>query len=383
MKGSIHYRKDAGWWFVLWYDPATQKGAKIVWYKGERMYHRKMAEKLLAVMQSDIEQGTFRLERYTQKGWTDVVPYLYEWLKAVGPTLKPGTLKDYQNSVRNHLEPFFTQHPFQLHEIQYDVLLKLLNSIKREGKGKFNVMMCLHACLKHALLSHRIIAMPVFPERKRYNIVKQPPKWLPSDRQDAIIKAIPEDHQLIFWFLKYHLRRPGEAMALHKSDYDFRAETFLIRRGISARKVVEFTKTNKAHVVPAHSAFLEKMKTLPVWHDPTSPFFFTCRTSRSEGHRYTDTILNKLWNEAASKCGETLSLYDGTKKSTAGQMVNELGYSLSELKEAGDWADIRSVESYAQIEVARRRELLEGRGRIVRLNEGKKKALSRNYPKSR
>ncbi|MFZ5562869.1 MAG: hypothetical protein ACOZBW_02380, partial [Thermodesulfobacteriota bacterium] len=33
MKGSIHYRKDAGWWFVLWYDPATQKGEKIVWYK--------------------------------------------------------------------------------------------------------------------------------------------------------------------------------------------------------------------------------------------------------------------------------------------------------------------------------------------------------------
>ena len=168
MKGSIHYRKDRGYWYVQWYTP--EKTYKISRYKGEMMYHKKIARKLLSVMQSDFENDVFRIEKFTKKGWTDTIPYLKQWLKTIKSELSPATYKDYSNSIRNHLAPFFREHQFQLHEIQYDVLRKLLSSINRSGKGKANVMYCLHACMMYAWKSQRIPAMPPFPEKKLYDI---------------------------------------------------------------------------------------------------------------------------------------------------------------------------------------------------------------------
>jgi hypothetical protein len=101
-------------------------------------------------MQADVENGTFRIEKYKGDQWTDVIPYLEVWLETIKATLSPATLKDYQNSIKNHLNPFFRENPVQLHEIQYDLLLKLLNFIQRSGKGKANVMYCLHRCLVFA-----------------------------------------------------------------------------------------------------------------------------------------------------------------------------------------------------------------------------------------
>ena len=141
-----------------WWDKASQKEYRIEKYPGHGpMYQTSLierhdngkilADKLLAMMQSDVERGVFHIEKYT-KQQTDVIPYLNSWIEAVKATLSPATEKDYRNSIRNHLEPFFSDHPYQLHEIQYDVLVMLLNSIARKGKGKANVMYCLHAALE-------------------------------------------------------------------------------------------------------------------------------------------------------------------------------------------------------------------------------------------
>ena len=64
MKGSIHFRKDRGVWFVQWYDRLTKKRHMIYRYKGELMYSVKIARKLLSLMQSDYESGVFRIEKY-------------------------------------------------------------------------------------------------------------------------------------------------------------------------------------------------------------------------------------------------------------------------------------------------------------------------------
>ncbi len=76
MKGSIYFRKDRGVWFVQWYNKPDGKTYKIYRYKGELMYRKRIAEKLLAAIQGDTENGVFRIEKYTGKGWTDTVPYL-------------------------------------------------------------------------------------------------------------------------------------------------------------------------------------------------------------------------------------------------------------------------------------------------------------------
>lgn len=376
MKGNVRYRKDRGYWVVDWYDSSIGRGREIAYYKGERIYHQKLAQKLLSVMQSDFENGTFRIEKYSGKGWTDVVPYMEEWIEEVKPTLAPATYKDYKNSIKNHLKPFFMKHKFQLHEIQYDILVKLLNEINRVGKGKFNVMMVLHACLKFAKRSRRIAVMPEFPEKRLYRMEKKPVDWLSSETQEKVINAIPKEHQPFFWFLKYHWRRPGEAMAIHIEDYDEDKDCFIIRRGISSRKVVNFTKTRKIHVIPCHSEFKPYLKQAikdRIENELFSPYLFTCKSSRKKGKRYTDTIYRKIWYAACDKVGiKHIWPYHGTKTSSASQFMNELHGNRSELQVGGDWADIRSTESYAQAELSTKREILERGSNVIKLSERKK-----------
>ena len=160
------------------------------------MYHRKIAEKCLAMVQADYENylaglGAFRIEKYTGKGWTDVIEYFEEWLKTKKKK-KPATYKGYSSYFTNWIKPFFKQHPVMLHEIQLDTLDKLLAYVRLSPKGKYNVMNCFHAFMDYAWRSKRIPEMPPFPKKSDYGLVEPTIKWLPEDRQMKIIFAIPE-----------------------------------------------------------------------------------------------------------------------------------------------------------------------------------------------
>jgi len=331
-----------------------------------------LADKLLKAMQGDVENGVFRLEKFTRNE-TDVIPYLWRWLESVQDTLAPATYKDYRNSIKNHLAPFFLTKLLQLHEIQYDTIKELIGKINRVGKGKFNVVNCLRACLMYAWRSKRIAAMPAFPMKKDYRIVEPVIRWLPSRRQEAVINSIPIEHQPIFWWLKFHLRRPGEACALLKEDYD--QGIFLVQRGISARQKHNRTKTGSIYTVPCVEAFekwidFEEKKQRQ--YGIISTHFFVNPHARNKDKHYKIEFLEKLWNKACEACGEEIDLYRGTKTSTASQMVNEKSYTLDEVQIAGDWKSRESVKKYAKVEVSARKALLEGK--IVKLVANKDKA---------
>ena len=232
MSGSIYYREDRGIYAVSWYDKATKKKHSIYRYNGELMYHEKIAEKCLANIQSEYEkylrgESAFRIEKYTGKGWTDVIEYFQEWLK-IKKNKKPATYKGYLSYFENWIKPFFEQHPVMLHEVKLDTLYQLLEFIKLSGKGKYNVMNCFHAFMVFAWRSERIPEVPPFPEKSEFGLVQPTIKWLPEERQMNIISAIPEVHRPIFLWLKYHLRRPSEACALKKEDYDLFNNIFTI-----------------------------------------------------------------------------------------------------------------------------------------------------------
>ncbi len=355
----IGYAKNVDRYFVAWYDEERRKTRKIYRYKGQCLESRRMAEKLLSVMQGDVENGTFFIEKYIRTE-CEVVPYIRKWLQSVKDTLAPATYKDYSNSIENHLVPFFQTKNIELQEIQYDTLMELLGTINREGKGKRNVMSCLHTCLDYAWRSRRIATVPPFPKKKAYNIVEPAIEWLPSERQEKIINAIPLEHQPIFWWLKYHLRRPGEAMALHKED--FSGSEFFIRRGFSDRKEIDRTKTGEIHRVPVVSGFepylqieREKQKLIGI----ISPYFFVHPNGKKEGKHYTDVTMRTLWGAACKKTGERIRMYSGLKHSTASQLINECGYNLHDVQIAGDWARLDSVKRYGKVEVSARLAILE------------------------
>jgi hypothetical protein len=369
MKGTISLRGDVKvpYWYISW--PEGKKRYKITTYLGESepMYQthpqkkhdlgHKKAEKLLALMQGDVERGVFRIEKYTGGRLTDTVPYLESWMEDRRPNLTPGGYTKYRTAVKNYLIPFFEQNPIMLHEIQYDTLVKLMNWIKGSGKHKKNVVDVLKTCLRFAWKSHRILAVPPFPEKKLYDIQKNPPVWLPSERHQKVMEALPDEHKPIFYWLYLHLRRPGEACALHRVDYDRDTDTFTIRRGISNGQVVDRTKTGDIHEIPCAAAFKPYMEQLP----QLGQYFFTCRESKSEGKRYTEKLLRKYWSAACEKVGEDIDVYRGTKTSRASQMVNEEGVSMSDLQIAGDWSSMSSVTSYARANIAKKRAVLDGK----------------------
>lgn len=297
---------------------------------------------------------------WTGKLRSDTIPYLNEWLGEARKTITPATVKDYENSINNHLTPWFEKNPYQLHELQYDVLCRLLNDIARTGKGKRNVMYCLRGCLIHAYKSQRIPSMPVFPEASKYNIIDPIIQWLPEERQIKVIRAIPIEHQPIFWWLKYHLRRPSEAMALYKEDYDVQQDAFLIRRTFSAKKLIEQTKTRKQHLIPCHSEFKKIMGTINI--NAESPFFFTNPHGKLKGKHYQLDYLAIVWKKACKQVGEDIDMYSGLKHSSCSQYVNEKGYSIDEVQMMTDHARRESVKRYVNVQLDAKRRLMEGKG---------------------
>lgn len=63
MAGSIVFEKDRGRYKVNWYHGSHKRTYAIRRYKGEYLYHPRVAQKLLARMQSDVEDGTYKAKR--------------------------------------------------------------------------------------------------------------------------------------------------------------------------------------------------------------------------------------------------------------------------------------------------------------------------------
>jgi len=200
--------------------------------------------------------------------------------------------------------------------------------------------------------------MPEFPEKRRYMIEPKVIDAVPEARQIAIINAIPIEHQPIFWWLKYHLRRPSEAMALHREDYDPIRDCFIIRRSFSNKRLVQFTKTHQIHFIPRHPDF-----TIPK-PEIISPYYFTHKTSRMEGKRYQHDFLVDLWNKAAKSCGETIRMYAGLKHSSCTAFINEQGGTVDELQMLTDHARRDSVLKYADVKLETKRRI---QGKVLKM----------------
>ena len=359
VSGSVQKRKDTGAFYVAWYDPATEKRYKIYRYRGEKIFSKSTALKLLGQMQGDVEKGVFNIENYTGNQ-TDVIPFLDEWIDCIALGLSPATLKGYKSYIKCHIKPFFTANPIPLVEVRLDVLTKLLNSMAgKSGAFKLKVMYCMHSALDYAWRAGKIIAVPPFPKRNLYQIQDPEIKWLPSDRQQRVLDAIPNEHKPIFYWLKYHLRRPAEAMALHREDYRKIDDVFIVRRSISARIVIERTKTSQIHYAPCVDAFrpyLNQALKTPI----ISPFLFTHKRSKLEGKRYSHAVLGNILRTASEAVGEEfIGVYPFLKHSGFTQLAVEENYSDTELQIAGGHADIRSVKKYRALVMSARKRLLE------------------------
>jgi integrase len=142
---------------------------------------------------------------------------------------------------------------------------------------------------------------------------------------------------------------------LHREDY--KDGVFTIHRSISARTLVDKTKTGEIHTIPCHPDFERHLKT-ELRKPNISPFLFKNPRARKPGKRYTKESLNNIWKVACKEAGEDIDLYSGLKHSSCSQYINERGLSESELQVITDHARVESVRKYAKTKVSRVKELM-------------------------
>lgn len=363
VKGSI---EKHGKYFRVQFYHRGRKGW-LTHYDGIPLYSLELANKLRARAQEDVEaeakgEGIFRWERYTRQS-IDTLAYLWDWLEIEKPHLAKATYQGYYYAISKHLEPFFQVHPVPLRKLNYTLLMTLLNSMTGlAGKSRQNVIGTLRACLSFALKDQRITAIPPFPAQKKYNIQKPVVLWLPEERQLKVIDAIPKQHQPIFAWAKWHYRRPNEACALQKADFD--GNNFYVRWGFSAGELHPYTKTKKEFETPCDDEFRPYLEFMTKGF---SNFFFQNPRALNRERHYTVWVMRRIWKIACRKVGESIDLYQGLKHSSCCQFLNEKGGTLTELAEITG-QDLTSLQHYVTTEVARKRELM---GRKVVTLEGK------------
>ena len=392
--GSIILHKDRARHAVSWWCGFDKRTYVITRYKNQFMpcnqfdhNHKKCMDplrcdgfktaiKLLSAIQSRLEEHfngicQFRIEEFTGKNHTDILEYYEKWMhNYIEKKRKPATVSGYWSYYKNWIKPYFKKHPVMLHEIRATTLNNLLNYIKEglknknpsgnTGKTAQNIIYALHTMMDYALRDERILRIPPFPKEEDYNIIQTIPEWLNIKDFWEVINMIPQEHKPVFLWMYFHLMREAEACALQWDDWDDINKVFWVRRSISARKLVESTKTSQIYATPCHRDFYPYMLLLKRSNGGLkSKFIFTNSRARKPGKRYTNESINNIWKKACKEAGKSIRPYAGIRHSRASQMHNELGMSLPEIKEAGTWKRLDSVQKYAVTEFRRKRELLE------------------------
>ena len=363
MKGSITYEKHCKAYCVWWYLPQKRRSVPIRHYYGIKLYDIELAKKLLALIQGTYEKSqrgecVFRIENFEKGASIDVIELFESWLKTKGK-LKPGGLAAYKSHFKSWIRPFFESHQIALHEITHDVLQKLKRHVEagaKSPKTTKNVMDTMRTFMTYAWRNGSIIAVPPFPIKSEYGIGMKEIPTIPRETQFEIINLITEEHRPIFYFLALHPgRRPGEAMALFKEDYNKFKSAFMIKRTISDRELVEFPKNYRYHEAVCHESFEPFVDQLL---ETEGPFLFRNESSKLPGKRYSDTVLNKLWNDACEKKEVIISLYNGTKHSTLDYYYNDLEISLTDLMDLTGHQNLSCIKQYARMKIRRQKSLL-------------------------
>ncbi|MBI9085462.1 MAG: tyrosine-type recombinase/integrase [Desulfobacterales bacterium] len=424
VKGSIQYQADRCRWMVRWWDEKASKICQITRYNGEffpctafvvndgvpaldpkgrlipdktKCQGYKRAEKLLIAIGQRKDQANrgeckFNIEEFTKSSFA-AVPEAYDlWInEAIRPSRKPATIKGYLSYGRTWVRPYFTKHPVPLHEVDLETLMSFMKHIHSKlkkknktgnvGKTTMNIMSALHSAMDYAYRCGKIQKIPPFPKFEDYELKKSPIEWLDRNDLDNVFEKLPESARPIFDWLKYHFRRPGEACALYKTDYDVIRQSFTIQRAISARQIVDSVKTNwknpTVHVIPCKSVFVPTAERL-INENTDSPFMFVNPRARKDGGRYTLESLRVIWYHACDDAEvKRIWPYKGLKHTACTHFIENGGTEI-ELQKVTGHKNMKSVNQYADITLARVRKVQADAEAREEFAERKRKEMKKN-----
>jgi len=163
--------------------------------------------------------------------------------------------------------------------------------------------------------------MPKFP---KIDLDEPDTKTIELDQQDAIIQAIanPMDRAYIL-FMAREMVRPSEARALCWEDLDFKHDRVTIRRHFSLNQIRPTTKAKQIKILPLDGEVSLAIAKLP--RHITSPFVF-----QKKGYPYSESWGRKLWKRISKSLNVEISLYQGTRHSSATELAGRMGVDLAQ-----------------------------------------------------
>ena len=146
-EGSIRQRKDGTWEarFVIGIDPGTGKDIrKSVYAKTQKEVRKKMTEAVAALDKDDYKEPC----KMSLAQWLDI------WVKEYLGSVKPRTVADYKDNIKNHIKPALGA--VKLDALTAHAIQKFYNSLSKPtsdgGKGLSpKTVRCIHGVLHKAL----------------------------------------------------------------------------------------------------------------------------------------------------------------------------------------------------------------------------------------
>jgi len=272
-----------------------------------------MAYRILEKIRSEIDAHTFDLSRYVQAKlrplqfnvWAD------EWLSKKEILVEkkvrtPSYLKELRRFVRIY-KGFFGE--MDIRDIGNKAVDNFFLSIRGKPKYQANIMNGLHKMLADALDWKDIGMMPTFP---KIEVPEQEVKVITLEDQDRIINLIEDkmDRAYIL-FTAREMVRPSETRALCWDAIDLLHNKVTIKRHFSLNELWTATKSRAIKVLPLDPDVKELLEGLQ--RHIKSPFVF----HKEDGRPYSESYTRKLWNKISGGMGIRISLYQGTRHSSA------------------------------------------------------------------
>lgn len=336
-------KKDKGGYYIQFRYQGNRP--YITTYKGQISFRQNydLAVRSASVINSELERGIFRKERWQvrSKKLFNVQGYSEEWLKVIPSSISLATLHDYKNSFHNHINPILGDE--YIEDINLEKLTLLMNNIKREPKGKKNVMGAMHRLMKYAHQNGHIPAMPLFPEfRGKNQIIKPEIRWVEPNEQFKILENIPKIHRPIFTFISLTGCRPSEARAFQRENIRERHIIFTITFGRGEE--IKEVKGKKIMPFPLTEALKELFALTPT--NLTSFVFINQNTGRTYSRNF-----NKIFNRAKKLAGfPNLKLNEFGRKSFAMQTLAHMEKGM--VSHLLRHQDPRMIDHYAEYQTA-------------------------------
>ena len=181
-----------------------------------------------------------------------------------------------------------------------------------------NVMDALKNMLMEAYHEKSIQEMPNFPG---VEIPEPEIKTIDLETQDKIIQRIPDQMDRAFiLFSAREMIRPSETRGLFWEDLDFKFDRVTIRRHFSLNELREATKSKNIKILPLDGEVKAMLQSLP--RHINSPFVFW---KGKQGRPFSESWARKLWKRACQEFGIDISLYQGTRHSSATEAADRVG----------------------------------------------------------